>query len=85
MTPFEIEILLYYYYSGEDDHPRKNAPIFNNTIQRFVNLGLILASPAQHPCTYNYTGNKEALKAYVDALEAVPLPVQKWVVEKELK
>lgn len=82
MTPFEIEMLLYYYYSAEDNCPKRNSPIFKDTINRFVNLGLILASPTQHPCCYTYTGNREALKVYAEALGAVPLPVRKWVVEK---
>jgi hypothetical protein len=81
MTPFEIEILLYYHYSAVDDNPNKNAPMFKETMDRFVNLGLIRATPSQHPCCYFYSGNREALAAYVNAICAVPLPVQKWVVE----
>lgn len=84
MTPFEIEILLYYYYSAVDECPKKNAPIFKSTIKRFVDLGLILAVPTPYPCDFTYTGNIDALKAYVDALGNVPLPVQKLVVEKEI-
>lgn len=81
MTPFEIEILLYYYWSSVDEYPKRNAPIFKETIGRFINLGLIIATPSPHPCCYVYSGNREALTAYVNALCAVPLPVQKWVVE----
>lgn len=84
MTPIEIEILLYYYYSTEDNFSKKNVPIFKETMDRFVKLGLILANPIQHPCCYAYSGNREALAAYVDALKAVPLPVQRWVVEQPL-
>lgn len=80
MTPFEIEILLYYYYSAEDNCPKKNAPIFKSTIDRFVNLGLILAVPNQHPMSYTYSANREALQVYVDALGAVPLPVKQWMI-----
>lgn len=84
MTPFEIEILLYYYYSSVDECPQKNALIFNNTINHFISLGLIFSKPSDTMGVYTYTGNRDALKAYVDALGNVPLPVQKWVVEKEI-
>ena len=80
MSPFEIEILLYYYYSAVDECPKKHAPIFKDTMDRFVSLGLILAIPSQYPCTYTYTGNREALGVYVEALSAVPLPTKKWVI-----
>lgn len=83
MTPFEIEVLMYYYYSAVDDFPRKSAPIFKGTMQRFIKAGLIIEVSLSHPCTYEYKGNREALKAYVEALAAVPLPKQKWIVEKE--
>lgn len=80
MTPFEIEILLYYYYSAEDNCPKKGSNLFKHTVNKFVNLGLILASPSQHPCCYTYSGNREALSVYIDALSAVPLPVKQWAI-----
>lgn len=82
-TPYQIEILLYYHYSGVDEFPNKDAPIFKEVMDNFVKLGLILASPSQFPCCYSYSGNREALDAYVNALMAVPLPVKKWVISDE--
>lgn len=75
MTPYEIDILLWYYARCED-HPdlERNPPVWRPTIAEFMDRGL-LSTPHTERC-YELTPRG---KAYVDALQRVPLPEQVWV------
>lgn len=85
MTPYEIELLLWYYYTPIAC-PKPRNDLFYSTMKHFVDRGLILKGPQiQNGITDSeydkeFHGNADALKVYVDALAAVPLPVQKWIV-----
>ena len=82
MTPYEIELLLWLYYTpSKIEKPRDE--LFYRTMDRFVNLGLVIKGsyPIDNPdYEKEYYGNSEALKVYVEALKAVPYPVQRWVI-----
>jgi hypothetical protein len=78
MSPLKIEILLHYYcLSGDYDIERLGAPAQSSAVAEFIELGLLRHSerPGQ-----KYEGVSGALKPYVEALCAVPLPQQQWVI-----
>ena len=86
MTPLEIDIILHYYAIAEDyrggDH---SAPAVGEAIKRFISADMLRpATPnpedrllAVRPPAYVVT---ERGRIYVEALQAVPLPIQKWVM-----
>jgi len=85
MTPLEIEILLHYYYSGEDFRKGDfSAPAVRAAIDLFQVLdgGSLLT---KDPCDMekNYTITDRG-RAYVNALCSMPLPVSKWVMPEPL-
>jgi len=41
MTPYELDILLHYYYSPIDHEPRPGDNIYKGTMISFVSLGLL--------------------------------------------
>lgn len=84
-TPYEREILTHYWVSPE---PWKNGSenwrdLDGKIIDKFVRLGLL--RQVQHQeigsvLVSKIVKNEEALRVYMDALAAVPLPVQRWVI-----
>lgn len=82
-TALEREILTWFWchpdpYLGGSQFWR---PIHAEAVQRFVKAGLLVdgmenGQPKVLP-------NRPALRSYMDALDAVPLPVQRWVVPKD--
>jgi hypothetical protein len=86
MTLLEIEILSHYYCRADDwrngDH---SAPILKETFGRFLDQGLLThdgftpefldggALRARYAVT-------DKTRAYIEALQRVPLPEQVWVV-----
>ncbi len=83
MTPYEIDLILWY-YSRAEDHPdvKRDPPIFQPTMRAFLHDELLryLAETERHqkhPMSYEIT---ERGQAYVEALMRVPLPVQRWVM-----
>jgi len=80
-TPLEREILTHFattagpYRGGSENWTETHAQI----VRRFIDLGLLISCtdadglPRIRP-------NEEALRVYLAALAAVPLPVQRWVV-----
>jgi hypothetical protein len=76
MTPFEIDVLLHY-YTRPTDHEvlQRNPPIWTETRTRFVADGLLEVS--SNRCTAFKITDRG--RAYVEALQRVPLPIQKWV------
>lgn len=77
MTPFEIDILLHY-ATTSGDHPLMSnpPPIWRHTINGFLESGL-LACGNDGQAAYVAT---DRLRAYAEALQRVPLPVQVWVM-----
>lgn len=74
-TPLEREILTHFYVCGAP-YDIKGSQLRLNIINRFVAAGLLIRNPDGV-----VVGNDLALRAYMDALAAVPLPTQKWVVK----
>jgi hypothetical protein len=80
-TPLEREILTHYattggpYRGGADNWTSTHHEI----VQRFVTLGLLIRHPGEDGLQ-RIRANDEALRVYLAALAAVPLPVQRWVV-----
>lgn len=71
-TPYEREILTHYYISLAP-FPRADAPLFKMTIDKFIKLGLLERDGDE------IKGVEGALRIYMDALAAVPLPVHPWI------
>ena len=80
-TPLEREILTHYattsgpYRGGADNW----TPTHHEIVQRFVDLGLLIRHHGADGLQ-RIRANDEALRVYLAALAAVPLPVQRWVV-----
>ena len=81
MSPLEIEILIHYYCSPTEYRDGDlGAPAVRDAMREFVTLGLINVLPEPNEHGARYRGNSDALKPYVEALCAIPLPVQRWVL-----
>lgn len=82
MTPYEIDILLWYYARCEDHSDiQRNPPIWSPTIEMFLALKLLrLADPngIRKDVTYELA---ERGVEYVDALQSIPLPRATWVID----
>lgn len=78
MTLFEINILAHYAVSAVD-HPlmAEPPPIWRDTMSKFVADGLLSCPQFCSAVAYVKT---DRLVAYVEALQLVPLPVQRWVM-----
>lgn len=77
MTPYEIRALLHYYASNKDHGDlNRNPPIWRPTIESFLAQGLIVATSGL-AVVYEITDRG---RIYVEALQRVPLPVQRWVM-----
>jgi hypothetical protein len=74
-TPLEREILTHY-WTSPTPFPRCHVDAVREALERFVRLGLL----SYDAVTKEYHGVKEALRPYMEALDAVPLPVQRWDV-----
>lgn len=84
MTPYEIGVLLHY-YARVDDHPdiQRNPPIWRPTIDDFKAAKLLATRAAEdnrHEAVYVLTSRG---RAYMDVLQAVPLPSLMWVMPSE--
>lgn len=81
MSPYELGIMLHY-YAHVDDHESviRNPPIWGETCSRFQDNDLIECVPREEvkDAVYRITSRG---RAFVEALEDVPLPSQRWVVE----
>jgi hypothetical protein len=77
MSPLEIKIMLHFYYSPKGtDYPDGSSSAYADAIAVFRSHGILRLSENSH-----IYANPEALEVYVEALMAVPLPTQKWVIE----
>lgn len=77
MSPLQIQILLHYWACADDYHDGNWTPFVMEVLQHFVGLGLLFDGPTQGP---RFQGNMEALRPYVEALQNIPLPVERWVM-----
>ncbi len=80
MTPLKVEILLHY-YSSPNDFRDLDAPAIKEAIDEFVGLGIMNYLP-MNEYKRKIGIEQDALDAYVTAILSVPLPKQKWIVEK---
>jgi hypothetical protein len=80
-TPLEREILTHYattagpYRGGSENWLETHVQI----VRRFLDLGLLISHTGADGLQ-RIGQNEEALRIYMAALAAVPLPVQQWVV-----
>jgi hypothetical protein len=80
MTPLQIRMMLHYYCIAapyaEDDPPHRSSPVVGAQRQDLIDLGL-LESRAGCPSGFGCT---ERGVAYVEGLQAMPLPEKVWVI-----
>ena len=75
MTPYELEVLLWYYARGED-HPHEIAGRERTTaLEQLLRLQMI--APDNSPLIYTVT---ERGKVYIEAIINTPLPEKRWVM-----
>jgi hypothetical protein len=76
MTPYELEVCLWY-YSRAEDWKGMDAPIWPSVRDKLIEMGLIEDSDASWGASYVRT---ERLNAYINGLLNMPLPIQVWVM-----
>lgn len=80
MTPYEIGVILHYYISPEDHPDTKRSPAssahLEHALATLYSEDLLTQNGSQQGRSLLLT---ERGKAYAEALQQVPLPVQKWV------
>ena len=59
-------------------------PIHARAVQRFVKVGLLIEGLNKDTGLPKILPNRDALRAYMEALDAVPLPVQRWIVPENV-
>jgi hypothetical protein len=74
-TPLEREILTHYYVRP-GEFPR-SSEFIEDLHRKFFKAGLLEVNNDG-----DYVGNREALEVYMEALDAVPLPVRTWGIPK---
>lgn len=81
MTPFEISIMLHYYTRVDDFRCGDfSAQAAGDALTSFLDLGLLREVPYTEGGRAADYGITDRGRAYVEALKAVPLPIQKWVM-----
>ncbi len=75
MTPLAVQMLLHYWCCNEQ-FPNQTSQAQREAIRYFEKMGLVSIDPA----TNVVTPNRDALNPYIEAVLAVPLPIQKWVL-----
>lgn len=80
MSPYELDILLWYYARcGEHPDAVRQPPIYEPTMAQFLALDLLRRQDADDDgATYAITPRG---RVYVEAIQRVPLPEQRWFVE----
>jgi hypothetical protein len=77
VTPYEIGIMLHYYaHVGDSPERERGAPIWSETLHDFLINGLLEPSHAPGGAVYRITPKG---RAFVEALQQVPLPEQVWI------
>lgn len=80
-SPLERAILAHYYCSPEPymgGSENWSIPV-NQAVDRFLEMGLLEAKAVAGGGVKIFP-NSAALQVYMEALSAVPLPVQRWVI-----
>lgn len=81
MTPYEIEVLLWY-YTRTADHPdmTKQPPVWTPTMAKLIRLQLLQLTPygTGEKTVYAITDRGEA---HVDGLKKLPFPKLAWVTD----
>lgn len=76
MTIYELRILMHYHCCV--DEPReKQAPIWQDTVVRLFKLGLLVNDLSDEMRSFRLSDKGTA---YVEALQRLPLPVQRWEI-----
>lgn len=81
MSPYELGVMLHY-YAHIDDHESfvRNPPIWKETHDRFIADGLLEVTPKDEMRDAVLRITPKG-RAFVEALQRVPLPRSVWVVE----
>lgn len=78
MTPYELEILLHYYWHATDHPDMTNpTPLWRETIGKFLEQELL--EQQADPCDALYTLTERG-HVYMDAVLGVTLPERRWVM-----
>lgn len=79
MTPYEIDVLLWYYGHAED-HPdaARNPSLWRPTLKKFFDEDLISASRDERTCKRCYDLAPRG-RAFIESLLRVPLPEVAWL------
>lgn len=83
MSPFEIGVILHYHCRvGDHEIVTRPPPIGPSTLDWFLKEELLRPTRddeqhIDHPAVFSITPRG---RAYVEALQALPLPVQVWVI-----
>lgn len=76
LTPFEIEVLLYY-YTGQEEHVNTKSEAYKQAIFKFQKAGmLVIDLPAESGTVFK----REPLELYMKEIQKVKLPIQVWVI-----
>lgn len=83
MSPLGVTILLHYWGSSAPFRDGDfSAPAVRDALREFMKLGLLVDANPENMRTgepsLTLVANREALEPYVNAVLAVPLPVQTW-------
>lgn len=80
MSPYEIDILLWY-HSRVEDHPdlARNPPVWRETIDYFVNQELLTTNTERLATRRMCYAPTDRLHAYVYSICNVALPGSQWV------
>lgn len=88
MSPLQIEIALHYFSRGDDYRTVSQSPnaytppAIVDVLALFVDSGLLRTDKRSGDFERKYHPT-EALRVYVNAVCAVPLPVQQWVIPQQ--
>jgi hypothetical protein len=84
MSPLQICIVLHYYYSPEDWRDGEWNAGQGDIVRGLAGMGLLELDPRSHPIGLGYKPGSyritERGRIYVEALKAMPLPVQVWQI-----
>lgn len=84
MTPYEIDVLLWYHCRALD-HPdmERNPPVWRPTITGFMEERLVrrVEVSEQNPTYPRCYSLTDRGRAYAESLQRVPLPVAAWITE----
>lgn len=80
MTPYEIEIAMWYYSRASDwDGPSKGNWLHTSTMEMMCREGLLNRDFSTVPI---YTATKR-LYAFVESLQKTPLPIRAWIDKRD--